>query len=409
MTRESIGEYAAKQRERYRRASHSEKSQLLDEVVAVTGFHRKAAIRLLGSKRRRAAGRRSGRPRQYGPDVADAARVVWEAAGFIGAARLHPFVNELLDRLKACGEIRLHPNTEQLLRQASAATLQRLLAPFRSLAPPRGQTITKVGAWLKHQIPVRTFADWNDAKPGFLEIDLVAHCGDSTQGFYLCTLTSVDIATGWVELQAVWGKGQSRVKSGVHAIRRQLPMPLLGLDSDNGSEFINYAFLAYCLQHHITFTRSRPYKKNDSAHVEQKNGALVRHLIGYGRLATKAAHRQLAEVYRLVRLQANFFQPVRQLLEKHHHGAILQRRYDRAQTPFQRVLTTHVLSPIKRQELTALYASLNPLQLQRQLQVELERLWDLVSPPGSPRVPVARTRSVTRTSDSRLHSGNPDL
>ena len=409
MTRESIGEYAAKQRERYQWASRSGKSQLLDEVVAVTGFHRKAAIRLLSSTRRPRGGRRSGRPRCYGPDVAAAARVVWEAAGFIGAARLQPFVNELLDRLTACGEMRLHPTTEQLLRQASAATLQRLLAPFRSLAPPRGQTITTAGAWLKHQIPVRTFADWHDALPGFLEIDLVAHCGDSTRGFYLCTLTSVDFATGWVEPQAIWGKGQARVKSGVHAIRRQLPMPLLGLDSDNGSEFINYAFWAYCQQQHITFTRSRPYKKNDSAHVEQKNGALIRHLVGYGRLATRAAHRQLAEVYRLVRLQANFFQPVRQLLEKHHQGAILQRRYDRAMTPFQRVLAAQVLSPSKQQELTTLYTSLNPLQLQRQLQVELERLWDLASPPASPSVPAIKKRSVTRTSDSKLHSGNPDL
>jgi len=399
VTRESVGEYATRQRERYQQASRVEKGRLLDEVVAVTGFHRKAAIRLLSRRRRRGAGQRRGRPRQYGSDVAEAARVVWEAAGYIGARRLQPFVNELLDRLKACGEARLHPDTERLLRQASAATLQRLLAPYRSLAPPRGQTITTAGAWLKHQIPVRTFADWDDARPGFLEIDLVAHCGESTQGFYLCTLTSVDIATGWVELQAVWGKGQQRVQGGVHALRRQLPMPLLGLDSDNGSEFINHAFLAYCRQHHITFTRSRPYKKNDSAHVEQKNGALVRHLVGYGRLATRAAHRQLADVYRLVRLQANFFQPVRKLLEKHHEGATLHRRYDRAQTPFQRLCAANILSSAKLQEVTVLYQSLNPLQLQRQLQAELDRLWDLVSPEGPPKLSGSRKSSVTVTSE----------
>jgi hypothetical protein len=272
VTRESVGEYATRQRERYQQASRVEKGRLLDEVVAVTGFHRKAAIRLLSRRRRRGAGQRRGRPRQYGSDVAEAARVVWEAAGYIGARRLQPFVNELLDRLKSCGEARLHPDTERLLRQASAATLQRLLAPYRSLAPPRGQTITTAGAWLKHQIPVRTFADWDDARPGFLEIDLVAHCGESTQGFYLCTLTSVDIATGWVELQAVWGKGQQRVQGGVHALRRQLPMPLLGLDSDNGSEFINHAFLAYCRQHHITFTRSRPYRRTTAPTSSRRTG-----------------------------------------------------------------------------------------------------------------------------------------
>ena len=149
----------------------------------------------------------------------------------------------------------------------------------------------------------------------------MAHCGDSAAGFFLCTLTSVDIVTGWMELEALWGNGQERVQAGVHAVKGRLPVPLLGLDSDNGSEFINHAFYTYCQKQHITFTRSRPYRKNDSAHVEQKNGALVQHLVGYGRLSTKAAQQQLAAVYQLVRLQANFFQPVNKLVEKHWNGA----------------------------------------------------------------------------------------
>ena len=167
------------------------------------------------------------------------------------------------------------------------------MAPFRRTLPHRGLTTTRPGAWLKHQIPVRTFAEWTDAQPGFLELDLVAHCGPTTMGFYLYTLCAVDVATTWVDLQAVWGKGQKRVGTAIHHVRQRLPMPLRGLDSDNGSEFINHDLYAWCQREGITFTRSRPYQKNDSAHVEQKNGAIVRPLIGYDRYASKAAYAQL--------------------------------------------------------------------------------------------------------------------
>ena len=186
--------------------------------------------------------------------------------------------------------------------------------PFGAPCPHRGLTTTRPGAWLKHQIPVRTFAEWTDAQPGFLELDLVAHCGPTTLGFYLYTLCAVDVATTWVDLQAVWGKGQKRVGTAIHHVRQRLPMPLRGLDSDNGSEFINHDLYAWCQREGITFTRSRPYQKNDSAHVEQKNGAIVRPLIGYDRYASKAAYAQLARVYDLARLHINFFQPVQQLV-----------------------------------------------------------------------------------------------
>ena len=381
MTRASLREYAAKQRERYRQASRAEKRRLLDEVVAVTGVHRKAAIRLLRRAPRGLPARpRSGRPRRYGPEVAQAAEVLWEAGGQIGAHRLHPFVGELLDRLGACDELALPPATDKLLRQASRATLTRLLAPARRRRPPRGFATTRVGTWLKHEIPIRTFTEWDDARPGFLEVDLVAHCGPTTQGFYLCTLCAVDIATAWVELEAVWGKGQERVGAAVAHVRARVPMPLLGLDSDNGSEFINQTLYAYCQRHGITFTRSRPWKKNDSAHVEQKNGAVVRGLVGYDRFATKAAHAQLARVYRLARLHVNFFQPVQKLVAKTRDGARTRRRYDAAQTPYQRLRAAGVLPPAQRADLDALYESLNPLQLRRELDRELERLWALAAP-----------------------------
>lgn len=230
MTRTSIREYAQAQRARYHRAFRTEKRRILDEVVAVTGYHRKAAIRLLRRPPRAGPPRpRSGRPRVYGPEVGAAAKVVWEATGQIGAERLQPFIPELLDRLTACGELRLAPETAQALGRVSPATLKRLLAPARAALPPRGRGITRAGTWLKHQIPIRTFADWNDVQPGFLEGDLVAHCGDSTQGFSLCTLCAVDIATSWVELEPVWGKGQQRVGSAVHHIRKRLPIVPAGL------------------------------------------------------------------------------------------------------------------------------------------------------------------------------------
>lgn len=382
MTPSSIREYVAAQRQRYHGASRPAKGRLLDEVVAVTGYHRKAAIRVLAGTTRSERGRRGGargRPRCYGPAVASAAQVLWEAAGQIGAKRLQPFVPELLDRLIACGELALAPAVDALLRQVSPATLERLLAPARVRLPRRGRSTTRAGTLLKHQIPVRTFADWDDARPGFLEVDLVAHCGESTEGFYLTTLVSVDIASTWVELEAVWGKGQQRVGAAVHQTRRRLPVPLLGLDSDSGSEFINHGLYGYCQREGITFTRSRANKKNDQAHVEQKNGALVRSWVGYDRYASKAAYAHLAQVYRLLRLHANFFQPTQKLLRKTREGTTVRRVYDRAQTPYQRLLAAGVLDPATQQELATVYARLNPLQLKRQLDAALEKLWPMAA------------------------------
>ncbi len=381
MTRASLREYAVVQRERYLRSTRAEKRQLLDEVVAVTGMHRKAAIRLLRRVPRPPMARaRAGRRPCYGPEVAQAAKVLWQAAGRIGAHRLHPFVPELLDRIIRCGELALAPAVEKLVRQASRSTLARRLAPARAQYPLRGATITHPGTMLKNEIPIRTFTEWDDARPGFLEVDLVAHCGTSTQGFYLCTLCAVDIATAWVELDAVWGKGQGRVGGAVDHIRTRLPMPLVGLDSDNGSEFVNRSLLDYCRRYAITFTRSRAWKKNDSAHVEQKNGAIVRHLIGYDRFSTRAAYAQLTRVYQLARLHVNFFQPVEKLVAKSRQGARVQRVYDRARTPYQRLCAAGVLAPDQRQALEELYQSLNPLKLRRELEAALERLWALAAP-----------------------------
>lgn len=381
MSRKAVLEYAARQHERYMRATRQEKRRILDEFVAVTGYHRKAAIRLLRrDPDRSGTGRRRGRPTEYGPEIAGLAKTAWEASGQISSRRLQPFLPQLVDRLAVCGEIKASREHKALLKRASAATLDRLLADVRREMRPRGRTITHPGTLLRNQIPIRTFTDWNDAEPGFLEVDLVAHCGESAAGFFLCTLTAVDIESAWVELEAVWGKGQNRVMSGIHLVRQRLPVPLKGLDSDNGGEFINHIMFEYCQREKITFTRSRPYKKNDSAHVEQKNGAIVRQLVGYDRYDSKVAYAQLAKVYRLIRLHGNFFQPVQKLVAKSRNGARTYRRYDVARTPYQRLCDAGVLSAEKRKELEMQYRNLNPLKLRREIDIELARLWQMSTP-----------------------------
>ena len=381
MTRASGREDAAVPRTRDQQATRAKNHRRVDAIVAVTGLPRKAALRLLRrAPRPRPSPGPGGRPREYGPESAAAATVRWQACGRIGPIASPPFVPELLERLTQWGELALPPAVDKRLRQASRPTLARLLAPARAQYPRRGATTTRPGTLLKHEIPIRTFTEWDEARPGFLEIDLVAHCGSNTEGFYLCTLCAVDIATAWVELDAVWGKGQERVGGAVDHVRTRLPIPLVGLDSDNGSEFINRTLLLYCRRYGITFTRSRAWKKNDSAHVEQKNGAIVRQLVGYDRFASQAAYAQLLRVHQLARVHGNFFQPVQKLVSKTRAGARTRRAYDQAQTPYQRLCALGVLPPEKRAPLEALYQRLNPLQLHRDLEAALERLWTLAAP-----------------------------
>jgi hypothetical protein len=266
---------------------------------------------------------------------------------------------------------------EAKLCRMSPSTIDRLLRPYRRLGGRRPFITTKPGSWLKSSIAIRTFADWQDGRPGFLEADLVSHCGESTEGFYLTSLSTVDIASAWVECVGVWGKGQERVGAAVHRIRKRLPFPMLGLDSDNGSEFINQHLYTYCQREGITFTRSRSYKKNDSCYIEQKNWSVVRRLIGYDRYSSRAALEALNRVYDLLRLYVNFFQPVMKLVTKTRHGAKVHKVYDTARTPYQRLLDAGVLTEAKQQELAATYHGINPVILLKQINDNLEHLWGL--------------------------------
>ena len=390
MRRSSVKEYVELMQERYRRAGRVERGHLLDEIVAVTGYHRKSATRLMSSNVRSSSqGKRRGRPRWYGPEVETALKEVWEMSDRLCGRRLTPFMGELVSRLQAWEALRLPQDVVEQLNMMSASTMDRLLRPYKTggLRQP-WTTRTSSGSQLKATIPIRTFGERGDPPPGFLEVDLVAHCGESTEGFYLNTLTGVDIATGWVHCRAVWGKGQERVGGAVHEMARALPFPILDLHSDNGGEFINHHLFAYCQQQGIRLSRSRPYKKNDNALVEQKNWAAVRRHVGYDRYSTRAALDRLQEVHQLAGLLHNFFLPTMKLLYKSRQGARVRKVYDTAKTPYQRLLALNVLSEEHKDSLHLQYRSLNPASLRNRLDKALQALWDTADPHPDHHLPV---------------------
>ena len=279
---------------------------------------------------------RGGRPRVYSAVVVGALRQVWEASGELCGKRLAPFLDELVPALEAEGPLRSAAPVREPLLRMSAATIDRRLPPFR-LQQRRRLGTTKPGTLLKQQIPVQTYTPWDEQRLGFVEIDLVAHCGTTTAGHYVNTLTVTDVATGWTECAGVWGKGQAAVCRALEQIRDRLPFPLLGIDSDNGASFSTPTWCAGA-QEQLTFTRSRPYWKNDQAHVEQKNWSVVRRLLGYDRYETEAELALLQRVYEALRVWTNHWQPVLKLIGKEREAAKVRKQYDRAQTPYRRLL-----------------------------------------------------------------------
>lgn len=388
MTLSSIKEYALAIRDRYRKATKQEKGKILDEFVKTTGYHRKAAIRLLVKPLPITTLRRGRVP--YYQSVVQSLKTLWEASDRLCSKRLQPFLPELIGVMRAKGELPINAETEIKLIKLSPATIDRLLKPYRAQGGRKSRSTTQSTNLLKHLIAIRTFADWQENRPGFLEIDLVAHCGESVDGFYLNTLCAVDVASGWFESVPVWGKGQLRVRSAVHHIRQQLPFRLLGLDSDNGGEFINQCFYTYCQREKITFTRSRAYKKNDSCHVEQKNGNVVRRLVGYERYSSHAAYQSLARLYYTIRLYLNFFQPTMKLISKTRQGAKVHKVYETAQTPYRRLLKLGALRPARQSELAMVYCGLNPVLLLRQINTNLAQLWKLADRSASSVTPIMR-------------------
>ena len=301
---------------------------------------------------------------------------IWAICDQICSKRLHPFLPEIVEVLERQGELVLSPETKQLLLKMSRATIDRCLHSERH-RPRRGLSTTKPGTLLKQAIPIRTFTEWDDARPGFVEIDLVAHCGGSTHGEYINTLTAVDVTTGWTECLPLANRSQRQVSAAIILLRQRLPFPLLGIDSDNDSAFINDNLYRYCEKEEITFTRSRPYKKNDQAHVEQKNWSVVRRLIGYDRYESPHALALFETIYEDLRLYINFFQPVLKLIDKHRVGNKLIKHYDTARTPYRRVLESPEIVDKDKISLCQLYATLNPVTLRHRIDQNVERLWQL--------------------------------
>ncbi len=382
MSQQSKHELQAEVQPRYLKASKAEKKTILDEFTATTGYHRKYAIRILKRGYPRCRHKPKGRKTVYRGEVVEVLEQIWEIYGRICSKRLHPYLPEGIKVLERCGEITLSAETKALLLQTSRSSMDRCLAPAR-FSQPHGRSTTKPGSLLKKNIPIRTFTDWNEEQPGFLEIDLVAHCGESTAGQYLYTLDCTDLCTGWTEPIALPRRTQEAVGAAIDTLQEALPFDLLGIDSDNGSEFINELLFRYCLARGITFTRSRPYQKNDQAHIEQKNWSVVRHVIGYDRLDREEQCALLESIYQDLRLYVNFFQPVLKLIRKEHIGNQVIRKYDTARTPYQRVIERQDISLAKKARLVNVYLRLNPAELRRRIDAKLLQLWSTISAEAS--------------------------
>jgi len=392
---------------RYRSASKGAKVVILDELCATTGWHRdharKALREALGPRRVQAP--RKARPPTYGEDVMVALRKVWAVMDAPAGKRMAPFLAEMVDRLRAFNELDVDDATAVKLGSMSAATIDRRLAGERKRLELKGRSGTKPGSLLKSAISIRTWAEWDEKAPGFVEIDLVGHEGGDSRGEFAQTLTVTDVFTGWTETKAVRNKAQKWVFAALVELRAAFPFPVLGIDSDNGSEFINAHLLAYCEQEELTFTRSRAGNKNDGCHVEQKNWSVVRRAVGYHRYDTPPELELLNAIYVLLRLQTNFFSPQQRLLEKHRQGAKVTKKYARAKTPYQRVAADKRIPDKVKTELARQYEQLNPAQIRRDILALQDQLLTLVRAKHPPtRLPVkppppmrASTREATKT------------
>jgi hypothetical protein len=371
-------QYLGKLRERYRKSRKKERGRILDEFVATSGYHRKHAIALLRGKRRhRNPKMPSRRQRRRIYLVEDKRAVLWLADLFdqIGSKRLRVAMDTELAKLLRQKYLQVSRACFKRLQQISASTMDRFRRAERRL-PAQHRGGTKPGTLLKSQIQIRTWSDWDDKRPGFEEIDLVQHEGGNSRGFFACTLDVTDVSTGWTEMQAVLNKAQTHVFAALELIRQDLPFPLLGIDSDNGGEFINDELIRYCDREQLTFTRGRVGRKNDNPYVEQKNWSVVRRLVGYGRYETQSQVNQLNAVYAIYRLYVNHFLPVQKLVTKVREGSKVKKVYDDPKTPYQRVLDAPQVNPKDTRKLRAIHAKLDVVKLKRQI----DKLMDALTP-----------------------------
>jgi hypothetical protein len=380
MSPRSKREYLAAIVVRYRRTSRKVKTAILNEFCTACGYHRKHALRLIRTFRRftQKQPAKRGRKPSYDPEaLLVPLKRIWLAANLPCSKRLKAIIPLWLP-----GYVRTYGAISQelagTLLRISPATIDRILQPVRATHTKHGRATTKPGTLLRKHIPIKT-NQWDESRPGFLEADTVAHCGGSTEGVFAYTLDCVDIATGWTEQRAVWGKNYQDVIEQIKDIERSLPFPLLGFDADNGSEFLNYHLLRHLTDRKrpIQFTRSRAYHKDDNAHVEQKNWTHVRQWLGYDHLDSPKVVPLMNELYTTEwRLFQNFFCPSVKLISKERIASKTVKRYDRPQTPYQRILASSVIDEKTKENLKALYKTLNPFTLRKSMENKLKAVFN---------------------------------
>ena len=380
----------------YQKATKKEKGKILDNLCKTTGYNRKYAMHLLsnwgkvklvridGKLIRLKAGNKRyktcpNRKRIYDKEFQEALIDVWEFSDYLCGKRLKPFIKVVESFIRGNVNFTFNNLIWEKLNKISSASIDRILKPERKKYQIKGRSHTKPGTLLKHEIPIRTFADWDDTIPGFLEIDLVGHEGGNASGDFCFTLTATDIATEWTEVRAIRNKAQIWTVAALGEISKVLPFPMLGVDSDNGSEFINAHLLKYCKKHHITFTRSRPYHKNDGCFVEQKNDIVVRRTAGYLRYDTDEELLILNQMYESVRLWINLFNPSQKLISKVREGSKIKKKYDAPQTPYQRVIASDKIPEKYKLKLTEQFINSDPIKLRRIVDKKKEILQDIVS------------------------------
>jgi hypothetical protein len=403
MSRKSKWDYLKAIYFRYRKASKSLRARILDEFCQVCGYHRKYAIRLLsGPAPQRSKTTPKARRPIYGAKMVWTLAAIWEAAGYPCSTRLKALLPLWLPW--AIKRLAISAETQKQLMSISAATIDRRLKPKKRQLKKRLYGRTKPGTLLKHHIPIKTDS-WSVTTPGFTEIDLVSHSGDSASGEFIHSLNVTDIHSTWVETRAVMGKSEVGVLNAMQDIQQALPFKLLGIDSDNGSEFINYHLKTFCDQNTIQFTRGRPYKKDDNAHIEQKNWTHVRKIFGYERYDSRQTLEIINDLYRNeLRILQNLFLPSLKLLEKTRIGSKLKRRYDKPQTPLERLLNCPQANPAKIQQLKNLRDGTDPFALAKCLEQKLERIYQMANHRLSPSLkpPQPSPRPLTRAERQAL-------